>query len=52
MIKYRDKIDRTNVSIAAVQMNRDLHLSATAYGFGAGIFFLAYALCRMTLFER
>jgi ACS family tartrate transporter-like MFS transporter len=37
-------IDRTNLAIAALQMNRDLHLSATAYGFGAGIFFLGYAL--------
>jgi MFS transporter, ACS family, tartrate transporter len=37
-------IDRTNLAIAALQMNRDLHLSASAYGFGAGIFFLGYAL--------
>lgn len=37
-------IDRTNVAIAALQMNRDLHLSASAYGFGAGVFFLGYAL--------
>jgi MFS transporter, ACS family, tartrate transporter len=37
-------IDRTNLAIAALQMNRDLRLSATAYGFGAGVFFLGYAL--------
>lgn len=37
-------IDRTNLAIAALQMNRDLHLSASAYGFGAGVFFLGYAL--------
>lgn len=37
-------IDRTNLAIAALQMNRDLHLSPSAYGFGAGIFFLSYAL--------
>ena len=37
-------IDRSNIAIAALQMNRDLHFSATAYGFGAGIFFLGYAL--------
>jgi ACS family tartrate transporter-like MFS transporter len=37
-------LDRTNVAIAALQMNRDLHFSATAYGFGAGIFSLGYAL--------
>src|SRR5262245_20334699 len=35
-------IDRTNVAIAALQMNRDLRLSATAYGLGAGIFFVGY----------
>ena len=37
-------LDLTNVAIAALQMNRDLHFSATAYGFGAGIFSLGYAL--------
>jgi MFS transporter, ACS family, tartrate transporter len=37
-------IDRANVAIAALQMNRDLHFSATAYGFGVGIFSLGYAL--------
>jgi MFS transporter, ACS family, tartrate transporter len=37
-------LDRTNVAIAALQMNRDLSFSASAYGFGAGIFFLGYAL--------
>ena len=29
-------IDRTNVSFAALQMNRDLAFSATMYVFGAG----------------
>jgi ACS family tartrate transporter-like MFS transporter len=37
-------LDRTNVAIAALQMNRDLRFSASAYGFGAGIFFLGYGL--------
>jgi len=37
-------IDRTNLSIAALQMNRDLHFGAAAYGFGAGVFFLGYAI--------
>ncbi len=37
-------LDRTNVAIAALQMNRDLGFSATAYGFGVGIFFLGYTL--------
>jgi MFS transporter, ACS family, tartrate transporter len=35
-------LDRVNVSFAALTMNTDLGLSATAFGFGAGIFFLAY----------
>lgn len=37
-------LDRVNVSFAALQMNRDLGFSATAYGLGAGIFFLGYVL--------
>ncbi len=37
-------LDRTNVSLAALQMNRDLGLSAAAYGLGSGIFFIGYAL--------
>jgi MFS transporter, ACS family, tartrate transporter len=37
-------IDRTNVSIAALTMNADLALTAQAFGFGAGIFFLGYFL--------
>jgi MFS transporter, ACS family, tartrate transporter len=35
-------LDRVNVSFAALTMNKDLGLSASAYGLGAGIFFLAY----------
>src|SRR5919198_6497528 len=37
-------LDRVNVGFAALTMNKDLGLSASAYGFGAGIFFLAYFL--------
>jgi ACS family tartrate transporter-like MFS transporter len=37
-------IDRTNVSFAALTMNKDLGLTAYMYGWGAGIFFLGYAL--------
>jgi ACS family tartrate transporter-like MFS transporter len=37
-------VDRSNVALAALQMNRDLHFSASAFGFGAGIFFIGYAL--------
>src|SRR4029453_2923140 len=35
-------LDRVNVSFAALTMNKDLGLSASAFGFGAGIFFVAY----------
>jgi len=37
-------IDRTNIAMAKLQMNRDLHFSDTAYGFGASIFFAGYIL--------
>jgi ACS family tartrate transporter-like MFS transporter len=37
-------MDRENVGIAALQMNRDLRFSAAAYGFGSGIFFIGYFL--------
>ncbi|CCE01294.1 MFS transporter [Bradyrhizobium sp. STM 3809] len=35
-------LDRVNVGFAALTMNADLGLSQTAFGFGAGIFFIAY----------
>jgi ACS family tartrate transporter-like MFS transporter len=37
-------LDRSNVSIAALQMNQELKFSSAAFGFGAGIYFLSYAL--------
>jgi ACS family tartrate transporter-like MFS transporter len=40
-------MDRVNISFAALQMNRDLHFSNAAYGFGAGLFFLSFALCEV-----
>ena len=35
-------LGRVNVGFAALTMNQDLGLSQTAFGFGAGIFFIAY----------
>lgn len=35
-------LDRVNVGFAALAMNQDLGLSQTAFGLGAGIFFIAY----------
>ena len=40
-------MDRVNISFAAVQMNRDLHFSASIYGLGAGLFFVGNALCEV-----
>jgi ACS family tartrate transporter-like MFS transporter len=37
-------LDRVNVGFAALEMNRDLGLSDTAYAFGAGLFFWGYAI--------
>ena len=37
-------LDRINLSYAALSMNRDLGLSAGAFGLGAGIFFIGYFL--------
>jgi ACS family tartrate transporter-like MFS transporter len=40
-------MDRANISFASLQMNRDLHFSASVYGFGAGLFFVSYAACEL-----
>ena len=40
-------IDRLNLSFASLQMNKDLHFSASVYGLGAGLFFIGYALCEV-----
>lgn len=37
-------LDRINIGFAKMQMSTDLHFSDTVYGFGAGLFFVAYAL--------
>jgi len=41
MVAY---IDKSNISVAALQMNADLGLSAAMYGLGVGLFFLTYIL--------
>jgi D-galactonate transporter len=35
-------LDRVNVGFAALTMNKELGLTATMFGFGAGIFFITY----------
>ncbi|CAH2601533.1 putative tartrate transporter [Rhodovastum atsumiense] len=37
-------LDRVNVGFAALTMNQELGLTATMFGFGSGVFFLAYFL--------
>ena len=43
-IYFMSYLDRTNVSLAKARLAADLGISAAAYGLGAGIFFLGYAL--------
>jgi MFS family permease len=40
-------LNRVNLSFAALQMNKDLGLTETAYGLGAGLFFVTYCLCEV-----
>lgn len=40
-------LDRSNVGIAALQMNQDLGFTPAVFGLGAGIFFLGYAACEV-----
>ena len=37
-------LDRINVGFASLQMNRELGLTESVFGLGAGLFFLAYSL--------
>ncbi|HEV2552059.1 MAG TPA: MFS transporter [Stellaceae bacterium] len=37
-------VDRVNVGFAALEMNRDLHLSPAVFGFGGAIFYISYFL--------
>lgn len=43
LLYFFNWLDRVNVGFAALQMNQDLGFTATVYGFGAGMFFLAFA---------
>lgn len=37
-------LDRTNIGVAALQMNDELGISASAFGFAAGVYFFSYTL--------
>lgn len=43
-IYFLSFVDRTNVALAKTRLAADLGISAAAYGLGAGIFFIGYAL--------
>jgi MFS transporter, ACS family, tartrate transporter len=40
-------LDRVNVGFAALTINKQLGFSPSVFGFGAGIFFVGYALCQV-----
>ncbi len=40
-------LDRANIGFAALTMNKDLGLTAQAFGFIGGIFFLGYVVCEI-----
>lgn len=40
-------LDRSNIGMAKERLEIDLGISATAYGVGAGLFFLTYAVCEI-----
>ena len=40
-------VDRVNIGFAALTMNKDIGLTATIFGFGATLFFVAYVLFEM-----
>ena len=44
LIYFMAFIDRTNVGLAKTSLEADVGIGAAAYGLGAGIFFLSYAL--------
>src|ERR1700752_3867041 len=48
-------VDRVNVGFAALTMNKDLGLSPSVFGFGAGVLFVGYSLFQVpanVMFER
>ena len=40
-------LDRTNIALASTALQKDVGISPDIYGFGAGLFFLAYAACEV-----
>jgi MFS transporter, ACS family, tartrate transporter len=44
LLFFMSLLDRTNISFAALEMNKDLRLSVAEYGVAAGIFYVGYVL--------
>ena len=44
LLFFLNYLDRANVGFAALKMNQALGFTASVYGFGAGVFFISYAL--------
>jgi MFS transporter, ACS family, tartrate transporter len=40
-------VDRVNAGFAALQMNKDIGLSAAAFGLGGGLFYISYVICEV-----
>ena len=40
-------VDRVNAGFAALQMNKDIGLTAAAFGLGGGLFYITYVLCEV-----
>ena len=40
-------MDRINIAFAALTMNKDLGLSAAAFGISLTVFYIAYSLCEI-----
>jgi ACS family tartrate transporter-like MFS transporter len=47
LLYFMNCIDRANVGMAALTMNKALSLSGTQFGIGSGIFFFGYVLCEI-----
>jgi ACS family tartrate transporter-like MFS transporter len=44
LLFFMSLLDRTNISFAALEMNKDLGLSLAQYGLAASIFYVGYFL--------
>lgn len=43
---FISNLDKTNISVAALQMNADLGLTTSMYGLGVGMFYISYIILK------